>query len=286
MAVASASSTGAAPFKILIFSRTAAYRHASIPAGIRALQQLAARSGSFAADAGEDASVFTRAGGLAAYRVIVLLQCSGAFLDSAALGALKAFVRSGRGVVGIHCASFAFTLPSDDPWYGRLVGGVFANHPAPQLARLTVPDPAHPIVAASLGKRGGARRRQQQQQLVVSGGDAGEGTDAVTDVDADARVELSFDSEPEWEWEWLDEWYNFKTHPRLAAGGGLHVLLAVDEQSYSGGTHGQDHPVAWCQEFDGGRSFYTSLGHFDEAYEDEAFMSQLLGGILWTARVS
>ncbi|KAK0728757.1 ThuA-like domain-containing protein [Lasiosphaeria miniovina] len=256
MAAASASSTGAAPFEILIFSRTAAYRHASIPAGIRALQQLAARSGSFAAVAGEDASVFTRAGGLAAYRVIVLLQCSGAFLDGAALGALKAFVRSGRGVVGIHSASFAFTLPSDDPWYGRLVGGVFANHPAPQLARLTVPDPAHPIIAVSLGKGGGMRRRrrrrrQQQQQQ-----------------------------------SWLDEWYNFKTHPRLAAGGGLHVLLAVDEQSYSGGTHGQDHPVAWCQEFDGGRSFYTSLGHFDEAYEDEAFMSQLLGGILWTARVS
>jgi type 1 glutamine amidotransferase len=61
------------------------------------------------------------------------------------------------------------------------------------------------------------------------------------------------------------------------------MLLAVDESSYEGGVHGEDHPVAWCQTFDGGRCFYTSLGHFDEAYEDEWFMGQLLGGLLWAA---
>jgi type 1 glutamine amidotransferase len=49
---------------------------------------------------------------------------------------------------------------------------------------------------------------------------------------------------------------------------------------------GNDHPLAWCREFDGGRSFYTALGHFDEAYQDEAFMKHVLNGILWAARLS
>jgi type 1 glutamine amidotransferase len=80
----------------------------------------------------------------------------------------------------------------------------------------------------------------------------------------------------------MDEWYNFKAHPRKTSDG-LNMLLAVDEKSYDGGVHGDDHPIAWCHTFDGGRCFYTSLGHFDEAYEDERFMGQLLGGIFWTA---
>jgi type 1 glutamine amidotransferase len=90
-------------------------------------------------------------------------------------------------------------------------------------------------------------------------------------------------SEGDWRWGWFDEWYNFKANPKSV--GDVHVLLSVDEGSYEGGEHGADHPIAWCQEFEGGRSFYTALGHFDEAYQDEAFMRQLLNGILWAARI-
>ncbi|SPQ24985.1 ad930b5e-9406-4722-99ed-69a87e583577 [Thermothielavioides terrestris] len=237
------------PFKILIFSRTTAYRHDSIPAGIRALHRLAAAScsaaaagpESFTADDSEDPSVFTAAS-LAAYRVIVLLQCSGEFLDGQQLDALKGFVRSGGGVVAVHCASFAM---QSSEWYGRLVGAVFDNHPEPQLGRLEITDPGHPIMTCRC-----AGSQQEERPI-------GERT-------------------------WLDEWYNFKTHPR-AANDDLHVLLTVDEKSYHGGAHGDDHPVAWCHDFDGGRCFYTSLGHFDEAYEDDWYMGQLLGGILWAA---
>ncbi|KAI1437430.1 carboxylesterase-like protein [Xylaria sp. CBS 124048] len=83
------------------------------------------------------------------------------------------------------------------------------------------------------------------------------------------------------ECEWFDEWYNFAWNPRDK----VTVLLSTDESRYEGGTMGSDHPLAWCREFDGGRSFYTALGHFDEAYEDERFMKHLLNGILWAARV-
>ncbi|KAF1844019.1 class I glutamine amidotransferase-like protein [Cucurbitaria berberidis CBS 394.84] len=81
---------------------------------------------------------------------------------------------------------------------------------------------------------------------------------------------------------WMDEWYNFRTHPRDNSN--LQILLKGDMKSFNGGKMGDDHPLVWCQEFDGGRSFFTALGHFDEAYRDEWFLKQILGGILWAAR--
>ncbi|MFQ5446352.1 MAG: PQQ-dependent sugar dehydrogenase, partial [Saprospiraceae bacterium] len=56
------------------------------------------------------------------------------------------------------------------------------------------------------------------------------------------------------------------------------VLLTLDETSYHGGKHGT-HPIAWCQEFDGGRSFYTGLGHSIGSYSNSLFLRHLSGGI-------
>ncbi|KAL2754147.1 hypothetical protein ACRALDRAFT_2043210 [Sodiomyces alcalophilus JCM 7366] len=84
---------------------------------------------------------------------------------------------------------------------------------------------------------------------------------------------------------WMDEWYNFTTHPRDNSR--LRVLMRGDPTSFAGGKMGDDHPLVWCQEFDGehgGRSFFTALGHFDEAYSDDWFMGILLRAILWTGR--
>jgi type 1 glutamine amidotransferase len=81
---------------------------------------------------------------------------------------------------------------------------------------------------------------------------------------------------------WKDEWYNFHTHPRKNLN--LKILLKGDTKSFGGGKMGDDHPLAWYQEFEGGRSFFTALGHFDEAYEDDWFLGQILRGILWTAK--
>jgi cytochrome c len=83
-------------------------------------------------------------------------------------------------------------------------------------------------------------------------------------------------------WQRTDEWYNFKKNPR----GRVHVLATVDEQSYTGGTMGADHPIAWCQNFDGGRSWYTAMGHTTESYSDPLFRRHLWGGIQSAAGVS
>ncbi|CAM3452055.1 ThuA domain-containing protein [Pontibacter korlensis] len=76
------------------------------------------------------------------------------------------------------------------------------------------------------------------------------------------------------EWKRTDEWYNFKNlNPETK------VLLAIDESSYEGGTNGDNHPMAWYHEYDGGRAFYTALGHTDESYQDPQYLKHVLGGI-------
>jgi type 1 glutamine amidotransferase len=74
---------------------------------------------------------------------------------------------------------------------------------------------------------------------------------------------------------------------------GQKVLLTVDESTYDPDrTWGDDervtamgefHPIAWFQEFDGGRSFYTALGHMPSLYQDARFLDHLYGGLYWAA---
>ncbi|RZJ76139.1 MAG: ThuA domain-containing protein, partial [Flavobacterium sp.] len=75
-------------------------------------------------------------------------------------------------------------------------------------------------------------------------------------------------------WTRSDEWYNYKSfYP------GIKVLASLDEDSYDGGTNGTGHPIIWYHEYDGGRAFYTGLGHTQESYSEPLFLSQLAGGI-------
>jgi type 1 glutamine amidotransferase len=256
--MAPTTSTTGTSLGVLVFSKTNGFRHESIPAGISAFQRLAEQSQSssstasspFTVTATEDASIFTDAS-LAKFDVIVLHQCSGDFLTEAQADALKAFVRRGGGIVGVHCATTG--MPSD-PWYGRMLGAVFTDHPVPQDGVVTVNDPDHVIVRDSVGK--------------------GKGTWHGAGDDGAAAAGVR--------WKCFDEWYNYAENPRSV--GDLHVLYSVDESTYEGGKHGADHPIAWCHEFEGARVFYTALGHFDETYSDEAFLLQLGQAIQWTAR--
>jgi type 1 glutamine amidotransferase len=81
-------------------------------------------------------------------------------------------------------------------------------------------------------------------------------------------------------WNRFDEWYDFQQNPR---GQGVTVLLSVDEASYAGGQMGNDHPIAWYHEYDGGRAWYTGGGHTDASFSEPAFLEHLLGGIRYAA---
>ncbi len=77
-------------------------------------------------------------------------------------------------------------------------------------------------------------------------------------------------------WVRNDEWYNYKNlNPDVK------VLLKLDESSYEGGTNGDNHPIAWYHEFDGGRAFYTGGGHTDASFDEPEFKEHLLGAIEW-----
>ncbi|SEA10969.1 ThuA domain-containing protein [Pedobacter hartonius] len=79
-------------------------------------------------------------------------------------------------------------------------------------------------------------------------------------------------------WARKDEWYNFKDiNPDLK------VLIELDEDSYTGGSNGAHHPMAWYHSYDGGRAFYTGLGHVEASYTDPMFLKHLLGGIQYAA---
>ena len=75
-------------------------------------------------------------------------------------------------------------------------------------------------------------------------------------------------------WKRKDELYNFKYVAK-----GLHTLITIDETTYTGGTMNNNHPMSWYHDYDGGRAFYTELGHTDESYADPLYLGHLLGGI-------
>ena len=83
-------------------------------------------------------------------------------------------------------------------------------------------------------------------------------------------------------WVRNDEWYSFQTNPR----GSVHVLATLDETTYSGGTMGFDHPLAWSHNYAGGRAWYTAMGHTQASYTEPLFLNHLLGGIKFAAGVA
>lgn len=210
--------------RVLVFTRTAEFRHDSIPAAIATLQRVAAAEG-MQADATEAAGDFTPAN-LARYRVVVFASTTGDVLDPAQQAALEGFIGAGGGFVGIHAAA---DTEYDWPWYGQLVGAYFKAHP-PGL-----------------------------QQTRVQ-------------PERDGRAH----GKP---WPIRDELYNYRDNPRPR----VQVIATVDEGLYQGGTMVADHPISWCHAFDGGRSWYTGLGHDEAVYRDRMFVAQLRQGLRYAA---
>ncbi len=75
-------------------------------------------------------------------------------------------------------------------------------------------------------------------------------------------------------WKKTDELYNFKW-----IYDSLHVLIEIDENSYTGGKNGAYHPMSWYHDFEGGRAFYTAMGHDEKSFADPLYLKHVLGGI-------
>ena len=209
--------------RVLVFSKTAGFRHSSIPAGQAAIMKLGEENG-FNVDTTENADMFND-DTLKKYSAVIFLSTTEDVLDYRQEAAFERFIQAGGGFVGVHAAT---DTEYDWGWYGRLVGGYFNGHPKPQKAKFIIKD--KDFIATKFF------------------------TDTV--------------------WERTDELYNFKKlNPDI------HVLITIDESSYEGGTNGKFHPMAWYHDYDGGRAFYTELGHTEESYSEPNYLKHLLGGI-------
>jgi type 1 glutamine amidotransferase len=135
--------------EVLVFSRTAGYRHESIPAGVAALTEVA-RTRGLTVTATEDAAAFTGSE-LRRYLAVVFLNTSGDVFDDDQRDAFEAYVHGGGGFLGVHCA--AATEPAW-PFYRSLVAADFRRHPEVQPATLRVEDHDH-LATRHLGRTWG-----------------------------------------------------------------------------------------------------------------------------------
>ncbi|GIJ49295.1 hypothetical protein Val02_61810 [Virgisporangium aliadipatigenens] len=139
---ASAAAAADTPYDVLVFSKTAGFRHDAIPAGIQALRELGSAN-SFSVTATEDAAAFTTAN-LAQYETVVFLNTTGDVLNAAQQTAFESYVRGGGGYVGVHAAA---DTEYDWAFYGELAGAYFQSHPAIQQVVSRTEDRAHAATA-------------------------------------------------------------------------------------------------------------------------------------------
>ncbi|MEU8199477.1 ThuA domain-containing protein [Microbispora amethystogenes] len=251
-----------ADYNVLVFSRTTGFRHDHIPHTVAAIQKLGIEQ-NFNVDVYDPqlstvtlpTSPFLSLDTLKKYDTIVFESNVGhpGPLNSTEQPNFEAYMNQGGGYVGIHGAADSFELRTW-PWYGNLVGGFFTNHPNGQNgfgqcgscihAEVVTEDNTHPATAHLPAK-----------------------------------------------WMTVDELYNFDRNMRAD----VHTLLSLNEDSYQRSLNSGnaatnplrlmngDHPIAWCQNWGGGKAFSNILGHFRTHYYDDSFMRIILGGIETTA---
>jgi cytochrome c len=215
-----------AKLNVLVFSKTEGFRHQSIEAGKVALAKMAKEKG-FGVSFSEEATQFNEPN-LKKYSAVVFLNTTGNILNDEQQVAFERYVQAGGGYVGIHSAT---DTEYDWPWYGKLAGAYFLDHPS-------------------------TPSNVQKGKFIVK-----------------LKNHWATKGMPD-EFERTDEFYSFKDiSPKI------NVVLTIDEKTYIGGKNPDYHPMSWYQEYDGGRAFYTAMGHTDESFSEVLFLNHLWAGI-------
>ena len=214
---------------LLVFSKTAAFRHQSIEAGKVAFAKMAKEKG-FSVSFTEDAGQFTEPN-LKKFNTVIFLNTTGDILNNEQQNTFERYIQAGGGYVGIHAAT---DTEYEWPWYNQLAGAWFLDHPS-------------------------TPSNVQKGKFIVT--QKNEFTAGMPDT-----------------FERSDEFYSFKNISSK-----INVVLKIDEKSYIGGKNPDFHPMSWFQEFEGGRSFYTAMGHTDETFSESLFLNHLWAGIKYTS---
>ncbi len=239
------------PRKILIFSKTAGFRHSSIPVGVKAITMMGDKTGAYTALATEDESFFAPEK-LSKFDAVFMLNTTGDCLrpkfekgdkegeqqarerEEIYKKSLEEFVAGGKGLIGTHSATDTY-----HNWkaYNKMMGGTFVSHPWHQKVPVKNLDPKHPVNAAFQGK----------------------------------------------DFEIADEIYMFRDDTALPTE--RHFLLALDTDKMDPmdvkkGTRKDGLlTVAWVATYGKGRNFYCSLGHREEIYVNPMILRHYLAGI-------
>ena len=216
------------------------------------------------------------------YRVLVFTPRDGDAKATAGVKAIRDLGKSGGFSVVASTDPGLFTADS----LARFRAVVFLNTPAGDVLTDVQQAAFEEYFAAGggwLGVGSAIETEPDWQFLTDAIGARADGASAVTQatVKVADRVHEASKSLPEY-WVRTDRWYNFTGNVR----GASHVLATVDESTYTGGTDGIDHPIAWCKNFEGGRSFYTGGGNTVGSFGEQAFRRHLAGAIAWTAGVA
>ena len=250
-----------AAYKILIVSRTQGFRHNHIPDSIVAIQQLGAANG-FQVDVFDPAlpdvtlptNPLTSAENLAQYKAVIFDSTTGnSNYSNEEFSALRDYIRGGGGFVGIHAGTDCCRGTTElQQWYQAMVGGIFTGHPQGPFSL----DPGCETCFWA--------------------------TAVIEDPSHASTRHLPR------EWKITDELYNLDRNARL----NTHTLMTLDEGSFAGNLNLQggggnmgDHPMSWCQNYDGGRAFTQVFGHLRELWYDTDFLRNILGGIQTAAGV-
>ncbi|KAK1460096.1 glycosyl hydrolase [Colletotrichum melonis] len=257
-------STSATP-SLLLFSKTAGYRHArhvsrSLFIVFSLVSSIANEKGWLVA-ATEDSAIFTN-GSLSAYSTLVFISTTGNYLSTNESDALNDFLLNGGSWLGIHAAGdFGDDMPN---WFTKLVGAQFRSHPCETD---DICDDA------------------QKERYPPNGNIR---PDIVTILDFDHP---STSGLPE-SHNRTDEWYAYKTNP--ADDSAYKVLAKVEETYIDEITLSPElqhmppmHSISWYSMYEGvARAFYTGMGHTNESYSEEYFVKHVTGGLEWVTGTS
>ena len=238
--------SSASSYRVLVFWKGSSDKSPAVKAGIDTIRSIGKASG-FAVEATDDAGRFSDHQ-LQRFRTVIFLGTNGDVLTEAQQAAFERYFHAGGGFLGLGSA-----IETETQW---------------------------PFLTEVLGTRAASKTATQP------------GTVKVADRVHDASKDL-----PEY-WQHTDDWYNFTSNVR----GQSHVLATVVERvdelgsfelqpwggrltGITGGSMGQDHPVSWCKDWQGGRSFYTSLGNTGGSYSAN-LRTHLGGAIRWAAGLS
>lgn len=246
------------PRKLLVFSKTNGFRHASIATGKIALTELGKRTGAFETVISDDLAEFETER-LSGYDAVCFLSTTqNVFLphpkefetlDEAAKQEarqrearlkqnLLTFIRSGKGFVGIHAAT---DTCYEWPDFGSMINGYFDGHPwtadTPVSIRVEPGQEKHPLAEMFEGRN----------------------------------------------LEFKEEIYQLKAPYSSKA---VHMLLRLDTEKTDMSLKGikrtdGDFGVAWARHWDQGRVFYCSLGHNHHIYTNPKVLRHYLAGIQW-----